>query len=249
MAIASRTKVRELAVGCCDRAVEACDVMNLSEGVNQYGRKGMSVSTLPISLRLGLGWGFQTWAVILSVDMVGSSRRAERIGPRDTYVTMHTYLPVMAYLAARRGRVVGLRGDGLFAAFGLKEVDGEYEAVTGDAVSEAVANAARTGRAMIEACDILGGVLEDNDVEGGISVRVGIDSGNIVVTRIGLDDAQEITAYGTAVNNACKMRNDGRVTVSHRTNRLWNGTPGGKIVRRRHGGNWVLRFEGLRMLS
>lgn len=248
MAIAPQNAVRDLALECCDNAVKACDVMMLSEGV-QYGRKGMSVSTLPISRRLGLGWGFQTWAVILSVDMVGSSRRAERIGPRATYITMHTYLPVMAYLAGRRGHVVGLRGDGLFAAFGIRKEAGEYKAVTGEAVSEAVGNAARTGQAMIEACELLDQVLVASEVEGGISVRVGVDAGSVVVTRIGLEDAQEVTAYGTAVNNACKMGVSGRVTVSHRANGLWKGMPGGRIARRRHGGNWVLRFDGLRMLS
>jgi len=151
-------------------------------------------------------YGMGAWASILSVDLRKSSERAVQVGAKDTYLTMHTYLPTMAELVAKAGgKIVGLRGDGLFAAFGLTKLTGKSSEV-GEAGSLAVQSATNCGKAMLEATDeIINGILVADGIEGGLAVGVGVAVGEIVVTRIGLTNANEVTAYGPPVNQACKL--------------------------------------------
>lgn len=254
MAIADFKAIWELADSVCDSAEHIADrVIQLSEHTRgklvKYA-KAHSITNLPKVAGMNVGYGMKAWAAIMSVDMVGSSNRAVRIGARDTYITMHTYLPVMAEIASKKGFVVGLRGDGLFAAYGLTELTGTNKEVSPETAHEAVGNASRTGQAMIEAAEeVIGPILERKRIEGGIGVRIGVHIGPIVVTRIGLGSAQEVTAYGPAVNTACKMGTAGRVTVTHDANRVWTGREGGKISRSRAGNDWRLDFADLKMLN
>jgi class 3 adenylate cyclase len=253
MALTLFSNIWKLAVDRCATARHVADnVIQLSENVQNPRRyaKSRSIADLPGVTQLEIGYGMKAWAAVLSVDMVESSNRAVRIGARNTYITMHTYMPVMAEIASVNGYVVGLRGDGLFAAYGLTKLVGTGNEVTPVVASNAVRNAARTGKAMMEAVqEIINPILESIGIEGDIQVRVGIDIGDIVVTRIGIDDAQELTTYGPSVNKACKMGIHGQVTISHRSRTVWSGKKGGRVTFHRSGSDWRLNFDGMRMLK
>lgn len=150
--------------------------------------------------------GMRAWGSLLSFDLRKSSARALDIGPRDTYLTMHTYLPTMLSLIdSAGGIVVGLRGDGAIACFGLVDQTEGKPKVTSEQATKAVRQACRCGDAMVKAIDlVVNKVLMEAGVRGGLQVGVGIDVGNIVATNIGLGSASELTAYGNCVNKCCK---------------------------------------------
>lgn len=189
-----------------------------------------------------LGFGTKAWAAILFVDLRNSSKRAEKYGERDTYLTMHAYLPTMAHLVSQAsGIVVGYRGDGLFAAFGLS-----LEGTNSIALNEGheVRNAVDCAKSMIEAVDeAVEPELRSYDVPGDLQVGCGIDASKVVLTRIGLHENSESTAYGNAVNKASKLSGgSGEVVVSAGARNLYPKGKGGRIGFARH---WKL--EGLRV--
>lgn len=179
------------------------------------------------------GYGVSVWAVILSVDLRRSTMREVRIGAKKTHLTMHTYLPTMINLVGHwEGSVVGLRGDGLIAQFGETEiVKGNGEDVKQEAAARAAKQAVRCGKAMIETVeDIINPLLERNGIEGNLAVGVGIHASDLVITRIGYLTANELTAYGPAVNRACKTndRSNG-VRVSNAVYDLYPSGKGGRV--------------------
>jgi class 3 adenylate cyclase len=88
-------------------------------------RVNLGRATLPdveLFARLQFGQAIEVWTTILYVDMRGSTMRAIDLGPRKTYLTMHALLPALTHVATQRnGFVVGFRGDGLFAAYGITQ--------------------------------------------------------------------------------------------------------------------------------
>jgi class 3 adenylate cyclase len=58
---------------------------------------------------------------------------------------------------------------------------------------------------MLEAIEDFINPLLSAEGKGKIEIGVGISTGNTVVTPIGLRNANEVTAYGPPVNQACKM--------------------------------------------
>jgi class 3 adenylate cyclase len=185
------------------------------------GIQASMVTEIPRFRELDVGYGVDAWAAILFVDLRSSSWRAEVHGAKATYLAMHTYLPTMSYLVGRAdGYIVGYRGDGLIAAFGLDSLgknppDLDY--------GREVQNAIRCAKGMIEAMDdAVNPVLREGGVPAGMEIGVGIDAAKVVITNIGLREAFEVTAYGTAVNKAAKLSDCGNaeVIVAHRAKRL-----------------------------
>ncbi len=177
----------------------------------QYmAKSARALTDRPEFEELDTSFGKLAWAAMLCVDLRGSSQRAIAVGAKSTYLTMHTYLPTMIHVSSHfAGEVVGLRGDGIIVALGLKEVEkplnNEIEPNHG---SEAVRNAVKCGKAMIESIEIVNSILKDADIRAGLEVGVGIDTGEVVVTRIGHLTATELTAYGPCVNKCCKLSNE-----------------------------------------
>ncbi|AUX35791.1 uncharacterized protein SOCE836_079900 [Sorangium cellulosum] len=151
-------------------------------------------------------------ATVLFVDMRSSTRRAYELGAAKTYITMHSLLPALAHIVAEQnGYIVGFRGDGLFAVFGI---DSNGNPSIG---AKAVGTACQAGCYMVEAVEAaVNPILEAFDIPGDVAVGVGVDAGEIVITKIGLQGMWEITAYGDAVNRAAKLcsKGSGQVIVS-----------------------------------
>jgi class 3 adenylate cyclase len=181
--------------------------------------------------------GLRAWCATLSFDIRRSTARALKIGPRDTFITMHTFLPTMLALAGRKGgSIVGLRGDGAIACFGLYEMYDRDTRVPPEKIGEGVKQAGICGDAMVRAVrQVVNPVLARGGVEAGLQIGVGIDLGEIVATNIGLGGARELTAYGDCVNHACKL-NSGNDTVllSRQARYTFPKGKGGKAGFRKH---------------
>lgn len=216
-------------------AEEAAGIIKLSENKAYYSREAQLVADIPRFASMKVGFGVQAWAAILFVDLRNSSARAEEHGARTTYLTMHTYLPAMAFLVGKaKGHIVGFRGDGLFAAFGLddngKNPDNLDE-------GEIVRSAIGCAKAMMEAIDdVVEPALVAVDQPGDLRIGVGIDIGKVVITRIGLWEAHETTAYGSCVNKAARYsdRGNAAVVISERARRVYPKSETGRMRFRPH---------------
>ena len=254
MAVAQFQDIFDLVQQSVDQATEAADTIKLGE-CKHYARGKVELSLLadvPRYSRLPQFYGVKAWAAILSVDLRKSSQRALRIGARNTYITMHALLPTMTVLVEKaEGLIVGLRGDGLIASFGLTELVGTGKELTGEAAGKAVQDAVCCGKAMLEAVDqIINPALEKKRVEGGLQIGVGVDVGEMVVTRIGWGRADDVTAYGHCVNNACKMKPSRDVLVTHTARRMFPTSGNGRVRFSQSGTDYRVIFpDDMRMLS
>jgi adenylate cyclase len=229
-------EIWDFASACCENAKEIATALRLSANQRSIkeAREAELLADLPGFADLPNRYGLTAWAAILSVDLRDSSERALKLGPKPTYVTMHTYLPVMAKLVHEAGAVVvGLRGDGLFAAFGFEKISSHEE--TPANCHDAVRDAALCGERMITAVrEVVSPVLIENGIHGdedGLRVGVGVDAGPIVVTNIGFQRAAETTAYGPAINTACHLADgSNRIKISSYAYHLFPNGPEGKVT-------------------
>jgi class 3 adenylate cyclase len=173
----------------------------------------------------------KAWATVLSVDIRGSTKRAMEVGAEATFITMHVYMRTMIRLVAKaRGIVVGLRGDGLLAAFGRKAYDGDNLTLTAEESDKALLAATSCGDAMVKAVvKLINPALLNRDVPGDLRIGVGIECGQMVITKIGLLDAHDVTGYGHCVNRAAKISSEGknidRVIIGRHARRIFPSTP------------------------
>jgi class 3 adenylate cyclase len=132
---------------------------------------------------------------VLFADIANSTAIAERMDPEDwTGVVDRVFSTMNAIVRRYDGTVARLMGDGLLAFFGapLAHEDDPERAV-------------RCGLDLVRGIDELGSELGLPD---GVllRVRVGINTGPVVVGMVGNDVAQEYTAMGDAVNTAARMQ-------------------------------------------
>jgi class 3 adenylate cyclase len=132
---------------------------------------------------------------ILFADIAGSTAIAERLDPEDWSVVVGKVFAQLNAVAARYdGTVARLMGDGVLVFFGAPvahEDDPE--------------RAVRCGLEMVR--EIEGAGAETNTHQSvPLKVRVGINTGPVVVGMVGTDIAHEYTAMGDAVNIAARMQ-------------------------------------------
>lgn len=149
---------------------------------------------------------------VLFADIAGSTAIAETLDPEDwTSIVGEAFQCMNSTVESYGGKVARLMGDGLLAFFGAPvahEDDPE--------------RAVRCGLEMVRAIEALG-----NDkrlpVAGGLKVRIGINTGPVVVGVVGTDTAHEYTAMGDTVNVAARMQaaaRPGSVLVTSATHRF-----------------------------
>ncbi|MDP9245998.1 MAG: AAA family ATPase [Chloroflexota bacterium] len=132
---------------------------------------------------------------ILFADIAGSTSIAEKLDPEDWTVLVGTAFERLNAIASRYdGTVARLMGDGVLVFFGAPvahEDDPE--------------RAVRCGLDMVrEIAGLGGGAHAAHAVP--LQVRVGINTGPVVVGMVGTDIAREYTAMGDAVNIAARMQ-------------------------------------------
>src|SRR5690349_21215141 len=149
---------------------------------------------------------------ILFADIAGSTTIAEKLDPEDWTVLVQRAFDRLNTIASRYGGTIArLMGDGVLAFFGAPvahEDDPE--------------RAVRCGLDMVQAIETLGAA---HHVPGArdLKVRVGINTGHVVVGVVGTDTAHEYTAMGDAVNVAARMQGHARpgsVLVTAATHRF-----------------------------
>ena len=148
---------------------------------------------------------------VLFCDLVGSTELSHRLGPEEYRELVRTYQSACAEVVSRfDGHVAQYLGDGLLAYFG-------YPRAHEDDAQRAV----RAGLALVAA------VAELRVPAGPLSVRVGIDTGLVVVGDVGTGKSQEQLALGDTPNRAARLQalaSPGTVVLSDATRRLVAGS-------------------------
>jgi adenylate cyclase len=138
-------------------------------------------------------------ATIMFTDIVGSTSLAERMDERDfTELMTDYYNSGTAVIDANDGMVVDYRGDGIVAIF-TESIAGPNHAAR--ACLAALAICSREARGSAEHAPAHGERLE---------LRVGLNSGTVVVGRIGARDRFNFNALGDSVNVAARLEQFGK---------------------------------------
>ncbi|MBI4220392.1 MAG: AAA family ATPase, partial [Chloroflexi bacterium] len=149
---------------------------------------------------------------VLFCDVAGSTAMAGKLDPEDWTEIMNRAFDLLTAPVVRyEGTVARLMGDALLAFFGAP-----------------VAHEDVPQRAILAALDILDAIKpfrEELQLEHGLdfNVRVGINTGHVVVGDVGSAIASEYTAMGDAVNVAARMEQTaqpGTIQVSGGTYRV-----------------------------
>jgi class 3 adenylate cyclase len=149
---------------------------------------------------------------VLFADIAGSTAIAERMDPEDwTAIVSQAFARMNGTVERYGGTIARLMGDGVLAFFGapVAHEDDPLRAV-------------RCGLDMAREVDELSAELNAKDPID-LKVRVGINTGPVVVGVVGTESASEYTAMGDAVNVAARMQalaRPGTVLVSGSTHRF-----------------------------
>ncbi len=153
---------------------------------------------------------------ILFSDVKGSTAMAESLDPEDVMEIMDGAFDVLIEPVYRyEGTLARLMGDAILAFFGAPiahEDDPE--------------RACRAALEIIEGAQRYAARLEEERSISGFNVRVGINTGLVVVGEVGSDLRVEYTAMGDAVNLAARMEQNapvGSILISHDTYRHVRG--------------------------
>src|SRR5213596_3658736 len=126
---------------------------------------------------------------VLFADIAGSTSIAERLDPEDwTTLVGKAFQRMNRTIERYGGTIARLMGDGVLAFFGAPT-----------AHEDDPERAVRCGLDMARAIDELGAAQRAKGASD-LRVRVGINTGPVVVGMIGSDTANEYTAMGDAVN-------------------------------------------------
>lgn len=132
---------------------------------------------------------------VLFADVVGSTALAERMDPEDwTRIMNGAFDRLGAAVYRYEGEIARLMGDALLAFFGAREAHEDDPARAVHAALDMLA-AARTYAAEIRG---------QYGIE--FAIRVGLNTGPVVVGMVGSDRVREFTAMGDAVNLAARMQ-------------------------------------------
>jgi class 3 adenylate cyclase len=136
---------------------------------------------------------------VLFADIAGSTAIAERLDPEDwTAIVGEAFGCMNGTVERYGGTVARLMGDGVLAFFGAPvahEDDPE--------------RAVRCALDMVRSIEELGAANSATGTEG-LRVRVGINTGPVVVGLVGTEKAHEYTAMGDTVNVAARMQGAAR---------------------------------------
>ena len=152
---------------------------------------------------------------VLFCDMVGSTALASRLDPEDLHEVMRRYQESCAAVISRfEGHIGHYVGDGILAYFGYPT-----------AHEDDPLRAARAGLDIVEAIKRLDDELTDTGVS--LGVRIGINTGIVVVGDIGTGEFRDAMAVvGETPNVAARLQalaEPGTVVVGERTRRLLEG--------------------------
>jgi class 3 adenylate cyclase len=152
---------------------------------------------------------------VLFADLAGSTSIAERLDPEDwTTLVGEAFQRMNRTIERYGGTVARLMGDGVLAFFGAPT-----------AHEDDPERAVRCGLDLVRAIDELDASKHLSGADQ-LRVRVGINTGPVVVGIVGTDTASEYTAMGDTVNVAARMQasaRPGSVLITAATHRFVSG--------------------------
>ena len=129
------------------------------------------------------------------VDMKGFTPLTERLGPEETFALMDQVFEILIHkIHDYEGTVNELRGDGVLALFGAPI-----------ALEDAPQRAIRSALAMHREMTKFSETIKDEKKIPPIFLRIGINSGPVVVGTVGNDLRVQFTAVGDTINMAARM--------------------------------------------
>jgi adenylate cyclase len=131
--------------------------------------------------------------VIFFVDLTGFTRTSQKLGPERTHGFLKMYHTLVTEaVEAEGGSVLNYMGDGALAIFGLTE---------GSAASPADGALAAAFR-LVETMELH---QRDRPTNKRLACRFGLHAGPTVLSRLGADNHQQVTATGDSVNLASRL--------------------------------------------
>ncbi len=152
---------------------------------------------------------------VLFADVARSMELAERVDPEEWHRLLDRLFRILADGVHRyEGTINQYTGDGIMALFGAPIAHEDH--------------AQRACAAALELAHDLGALAEDVRRESGLdfAVRMGLNSGEVVVGRIGDDLRMDYTAQGHVVGLAARVQQlapPGGISVTEQTARLASG--------------------------
>ena len=166
---------------------------------------------------------------VLFVDMRNSTRRAENVGAKITFLTMHVYLTALLEVVKKyNGQVIDIMGDGLMVFWGGKNAREENKIPKAIAVQQA----GLCGKSMLEVREkVINKIINEKNLVEEIDIGVGVTFGSVVVTKIGIKHIYDVKAFGDCINKASEYSSDvwNKVKVSKKVKELWPTSENGKV--------------------
>ncbi len=159
--------------------------------------------------------GERKLVTVLFADVVRSMELAERVDPEEWHRLLDRLFRILADGVHRyEGTINQYTGDGIMALFGAPIAHEDH--------------AQRACAAALELARELGALARDVRRESGldVAVRMGLNSGEVVVGRIGDDLRMDYTAQGHVVGLAARVQQlapPGGISVTEQTARLASG--------------------------
>lgn len=131
----------------------------------------------------------QTVATVLFVDLAGFTGMTEKLGPGKTVDMLNAYFSeAVGIIEAHDGVITQFQGDAILATFNvpLQQADHAERAI-------------RTGLELLKA------VREKSFAGEKLSIRIGINTGDIVAAAVGAEGRLNYTVHGDVVNVAARL--------------------------------------------
>ncbi|MFL5821587.1 MAG: adenylate/guanylate cyclase domain-containing protein [Solirubrobacteraceae bacterium] len=130
------------------------------------------------------------WATVVFADLSGFTALSEHTDPEDLRSMVDRCMSEMAKIVERFGGSVDkVIGDALMAVFGAP-----------------VAHEDDPERAVRAALEIQRRASEQADDFGGLRVRVGVNTGDVIFAPVGPESRRQLTVMGDAVNTAARLQ-------------------------------------------
>jgi class 3 adenylate cyclase len=150
--------------------------------------------------KLERGTYIEDFFVSFFADMRNSTERGVNIGIENVFLTIHAVAPTMIYIVEKyQGGIVDIPGDGIMALFkdcknhnpSNKKCNSETMAV----------NAAIELLKAVK--DIVNPLLIQHGIPS-VDFGIGIDTGKVIISKIGTKRISDLKAIGTSIYNAAK---------------------------------------------